>query len=227
MRWGCWCRPRAAPRGNRLYSEDDLGKLQQILIWRELGFALEQIRRILDDPGFDRSRALREQRKQLVERARRADAMIRSVDRALEPFEGEDEMDAKEIFDGFDPARYEDEARERWGDSDAYKEAARRTKRYTDEDWLRIKGELGDNSRRARQEDERRGGCRSGRRGSSWRNGTAWHIDRWFYPCSLEIHEGLAEMYLADERFASTIDKHGKGLTPFLVDAIRANAALG
>ena len=51
------------------------------------------------------------------------------------------------------------------------------------------------------------------------------HIDRWFYPCSRAMHEGLAEMYLADERFASKINEHAEGLTTFLVDAIRANAS--
>ncbi len=49
-------------------------------------------------------------------------------------------------------------------------------------------------------------------------------IDRWFYPCSYAIHVGLADMYEADSRFAAGIDTHGTGLTPFLAEAIRANA---
>jgi MerR family transcriptional regulator, thiopeptide resistance regulator len=47
-------------------------------------------------------------------------------------------------------------------------------------------------------------------------------IDRWFYPCSLEIHGRLADLYESDARFAATIDGHGPGLTPFLVAVIRA-----
>ena len=50
-------------------------------------------------------------------------------------------------------------------------------------------------------------------------------IDRWFYPCSRAMHRGLASMYESDERFRKSIDKHGEGLTPFLAEAIRANAA--
>ena len=50
-------------------------------------------------------------------------------------------------------------------------------------------------------------------------------IDRWFYPCSHGMHRGLASMYQGDHRFRQSIDKHGEGLTSFLAEAIRANAA--
>ena len=50
-------------------------------------------------------------------------------------------------------------------------------------------------------------------------------IDRWFYPCSHTMHRGLASMYESDDRFRQSIDKHGEGLTSFLAEAIRANAA--
>jgi hypothetical protein len=49
-------------------------------------------------------------------------------------------------------------------------------------------------------------------------------IDRWFYPCSHEMHRGLASMYESDERFRQSIDRHGTGLAAFLATAIRANA---
>jgi hypothetical protein len=50
-------------------------------------------------------------------------------------------------------------------------------------------------------------------------------IDRWFYPCSHDIHRGLASMYESDPRFAAGIDAHAAGLTAFLAAAIRANAS--
>lgn len=49
-------------------------------------------------------------------------------------------------------------------------------------------------------------------------------IDRWFYPCSPQMHVGLADMYAADARFAESIDRHAPGLTDWLCAAIRANA---
>ena len=50
-------------------------------------------------------------------------------------------------------------------------------------------------------------------------------IDRWFYPCSLNAHRGLAFLYESDNRFAENINKYGEDLTPFLVAAIRENAS--
>ena len=93
--------------GYRLYDDDDLLRLQQILIGRELGLSLEAIRRTLDDPGFDRRAALLAQRTELSARAERATDMIRAIDAALTAIEEKDmgKVDFKKIFDGFDPER--------------------------------------------------------------------------------------------------------------------------
>jgi len=82
-----------SPSGYRPYEEGDLLRLQQILVCRELGIPLEQVRRMLDDPGLDRRRLLQEHRRQLVGRARATEAMIRSLDVALEALKGEKKMD--------------------------------------------------------------------------------------------------------------------------------------
>ena len=129
--------------GYRLYDDDDLLRLQQILIGRELGLSLEAIRRSLDDPGFDRREALRAQRAELAARAERATDMIRAIDAALTAIEENDmgKVDMKKIFDGFDPDQYADEVKQRWGDTDAYKISAKRTKSYTEADWQKLKDE--------------------------------------------------------------------------------------
>src|SRR5688572_19014518 len=122
--------------GYRLYDDDDLLRLQQILIGRELGLSLEAIRRSLDDPGFDRREALLAQRTELAARAERATDMIRAIDTALTAIEEKDmgNVDMKKIFDGFDPDQYADEAKQRWGHTEAYKVSAKRTKSYTEAD---------------------------------------------------------------------------------------------
>src|SRR5215510_1254660 len=90
--------------GYRLYSDDDLLRLQQILIGRELGLPLEEIRRSLDDPQYDRKKALLAQREQLQTRARHTQALIRSVDAALAVMDKKEKktMDMQNIFGGFD-----------------------------------------------------------------------------------------------------------------------------
>jgi len=214
--------------GYRLYGEEDLLRLQQILIGRELGLSLEEIRRLLDDPGFDRRKALLTQREQLRNRARQTEAMIRAVDAALAILEEKTKggrMDMEKLFDGFDPSKYEDEARERWGNTGAYKESMKRTKRYTPDDWKKIKTE-----QTAIYQDSvsmlKAGGKPTDPESMDIAERHRLSIDRWFYPCSHAMHEGLASFYESDSRFAENINKHGEGLADFLVAAIRANARL-
>lgn len=212
--------------GYRLYDGEDLLRLQQILIGRELGLTLQEIGRSLDDPAFDLAQALRSQRQQLQGRAERTAAMLRAVDAALAILDGETggQVDLKNLFDGFDPSAYEQETRQRWGNTEAYRESARRTSRYCAEDWTRFKEEqaavYGD-------------AAAAMTAGTPADDPAAMEvaerhrllIDRWFYPCSKAMHRGLADLYEADARFAQNIDRHGKGLTAFLAAAMRANAA--
>jgi DNA-binding transcriptional MerR regulator len=211
--------------GYRLYTDADLLRLQQILIGRELGFSLEEIKRGLDDPRFDQRRALVEQRRRLEDKARALDGMLRAVDAAL-AIVGDDPqggtMDMKELFGGFDPAVYEAEVQERWG-GERYEASKRRVSNYTPEDWKRQQAEQG-----AIYADA----AAAMRRGVEPTSPPALEIaerhrlsiDKWFYPCSPTMHAGLANMYEADERFRATIDTAGEGLTTFLAAAIRANA---
>src|SRR5690606_5766515 len=134
--------------GYRLYEEQDLLRLQQILIGRTLGLSLEQIRRSLDDPEFDLRRALSAQRLELVRRQDETSAMIQAIDRTLaridrdpDDKEENDTMDMKKIFDGFDPSLYEEEAKERWGNTEAWAESQRRARSYGEADWTRMKDE--------------------------------------------------------------------------------------
>src|ERR1044071_3147077 len=69
--------------GYRLYTDADLLRLQQSLIGRELGFPLDAIRHSLDDPRFDHTAALLEQRRRLQSKARAVEAMLRAIDAAL------------------------------------------------------------------------------------------------------------------------------------------------
>src|SRR5262245_26026 len=212
--------------GYRLYTDSDLLRLQQILIGRELGLPLEEIRRSLDDPRFDRQAALLDQRERLRERAQQAEAMIRAIDVALSEFDDrrtKGALNMEDLFEGFDPSRYEEEARRRWGTSEAFAESQERTGRYTPDDWKAVAAE------QAAVYDAAYSALKAGKSpsDSTVMDVAERHrlsIDRWFYPCSHQMHGGLASMYESDERFRQSIDKHGEGLTSFLAEAIRANA---
>jgi len=213
--------------GYRLYTDTDLFRLQQILIGRELGLSLEEIRRALDDPRFDRKAALLDQRERLRERVRQTETMIRAIDVALDALDGcrkKGEMKMEDLFEGFDPSRYEDEARHQWGKSEAFVESENRTRRYMPDDWKALKAE------QAAVYDDAYSALEAGQRPSDEAvmeiaERHRLSIDRWFYPCSHRMHSGLASMYESDDRFRQSIDRHGQGLTSFLAEAIRANAA--
>jgi DNA-binding transcriptional MerR regulator len=219
--------PSRSESSYRLYGQDDLLRLQQILLWREMGFSLEQIRRILDEPDFDLRSALAAQRRELSRRVGRTEAMIRSVDAALQALEtskGERDMDPTKLFEGFDPGLYEAEVREKWGEGEAYREAARRTKRYAAKDWTRMKSEL-ESLYEKLAEKMREGAAPTDPDVAELAEAHRLHIDRWFYPCSPGMHCGLGEMYVADERFTAAIDEHAPGLARYLADAIRASSS--
>jgi DNA-binding transcriptional MerR regulator len=221
--------------GYRLYTDADLLRLQQILIGRELGLALEEIRKSLDDPRFDRTSALLDQRERLRERARQTEAMIRAIDVALAACHAEagrrqaldgtkGEMNMADLFEGFNPAQYEDEARRQWGTTDAYAESQKRTRRYTPDDWNTIKAEQ-TSVYAAAVAALKAGKSSSSSEAMDIAEQHRMSIDRWFYSCSHDMHRGLAAMYESDDRFRQSIDGHGQGLAAFLAEAIRANAA--
>src|SRR5580698_8782932 len=110
--------------GYRLYTDRDVERLQQVLFFRELGFALEDVARILRDPHFDRRQALIAQRAMLVEKGERLKSMVALVDRTLDSLGKGIVMSTEELFDGnFNPGAYEEEAKQRWGKTDTYAES--------------------------------------------------------------------------------------------------------
>ncbi|WP_412541214.1 MerR family transcriptional regulator [Longispora sp. K20-0274] len=215
-----------SPAGYRRYDDADLERLQSLLFYRELGFPLEEIAAILGDPDVDATAHLRRQRELLLHRIGRLQDMVAAVEFAMEARQVGIRLTPEERFEVFgdhDPARYEDEVRERWGDTDAYKESARRTKSYTKEDWLVIKGQAASlNQRLALAMTS--GVPADDPQVLDLAEEHRQQIIRWYYDCTYEIHRGLAEMYVADPRFTATIDADGPGLAAYLRAAILANA---
>ena len=125
-------------------------------------------------------------------------------------------------MDGMD--EYEKEARERWGQTDAYKDSARRTKAYKADDWARIKAES-EAIEAGMANLMTAGEAPDGPAAMDQAEQARLHIHRWFYPCSHRMHAGLADMYTADARFAAHYENRAPGLAAFVAAAIKANAA--
>lgn len=92
--------------GYRYYRREELLRLQQILFHRELGFPLEEIKRILDAPGFDQAAALRSHRQRLENEVQRFEGLIRIIDDTLAQIEGQTPMNDKALYKGLDPGKW-------------------------------------------------------------------------------------------------------------------------
>jgi MerR family transcriptional regulator, thiopeptide resistance regulator len=212
--------------GYRIYEESDIERLQRILFYRELGFDLKEIATIVADPDTDATGHLRRQRRLLTERIGRLSAMVDAIDYEMEARTMEIRLTPEErleVFGEFQPEDHAEEAEQRWGGTEPYKESQRRVSSYKKEDWQRLKAE---------------GEAVQGRLAAALDAGQApdseeamaaveahrQHISRWFYECTYEIHRGLTEMYVYDERFRSHYDTQTPDLAAFIRDAAHANA---
>lgn len=213
--------------GYRRYTDDDLLRLQQVLLYRELGFPLEEIAVILDEPHSDELTHLRRQHELLLRRSERLREMIAAVERAVEARTMNIRLTPEERFEAFgdfQPEDHDAEVERRWGDTSEYAESRRRVSSYTKADWLELKAEgealMGDLVAAFKA-----GLPADGRQAMDLAERHRGHISRWFYTCSYEVHQGLGELYVSDPRFTATFDAHATGLAQYLRLAIHANCS--
>ena len=203
--------------GYRAYDEGALTRIRAVLAWRELGLSLDDIRVLLD--GGAATEVLEEQLALLEEEGRLVAQRRAAVVRALEARKVGIELDPAEVrmvFGDADPSEHAEEASARWGDTDAYAESHRRTSSYTKDDWQRMRAEQED------LESRMAAAMAAGEDGRALAEEHRALISRWFYDVSPEMHLGLGELYVADERFAAHYDRRAPGLAQWLRDAITA-----
>ncbi|CAH1197583.1 HTH-type transcriptional activator mta [Paenibacillus plantiphilus] len=207
--------------GYRLYSNDNLELLQQILFFRELDLPLKQIKEIVNDESFDREAALSMHRRLLLEKRDRLDRMIATIDKTLLYTRGEIAMTNKEKFEGFDFSRnpYEQEARERWGDRAVDESNARLAgmskgqQQAMSDEMTALYTKLASLRHHAPASSEAQAGIKE------------WYDMLNRMGCySLDAFKGLGQMYVDDERFTKNIDKFGEGLALFMRDAMAVYA---
>jgi DNA-binding transcriptional MerR regulator len=211
--------------GYRLYGRREIERLQEVLFFRELDFGLEEIGRLLSESGYRRDLTLAAQRGSLVKKAERLLAMVDLIDATLESDKRGFNMTTEEmleVFGDFDPREHEDEARRRWGGTAEYEGSNRRVARYTKEDWQQLGAEA-DAINQGLLGLMADGASSVGSEAMDLAEEHRNHISKWFYACTPEIHAGLGEMYVADQRFRDNINKSGAGLAQYLSEAIAAN----
>jgi DNA-binding transcriptional MerR regulator len=214
-----------SPSGYRQYSPADLDRLHHILYYRELGLALPDIATILDDPNTDSGSHLRRHRELLQQRHDRLGNMIAAIDKELEAYTMGTDLTPEEKLEIFGPdydPSWEQEAQERWGDTDAWKVSAQRTPTFSKDQWKKIKAD-GDALMAKFGDAKRRGIAPDSDEAAALAEEHRASVEV-FYPCSHAQQRGLADMYLADERFSKTYDDVEPGLAQWVHDAVHANA---
>lgn len=211
----------------RLYTPADLGRLHRILTFRELGFPLAEILRLLSAGADEEQRALRLQAALLEEQLRQTEQKLQAVTSLLQAETlGEGawnvtKEELKDIFGGFDHSQYENEVQERWGDTAAYKQSAERTKRYTKADWQEIKAEADAISERFVALMDA-GVPADSPQAAELAEAHRAHIHKWFYDCSPEMLGGVSNLWVNDPRFTKNIDKAQEGLAAYQHAAVQA-----
>lgn len=211
--------------GYRLYDKADLDRLSRVLGYRELGFGLDEIAGLLAE-DVDLPAQLRRQRQLVGDRIERLRRIAAALDRELEAHRMGIQLTPEEQFEVFGPDyRLADlaEAEQRWGDTDAYRQSRRRVAGYGKDDWRRIMAESQANEQefaRLLRAGESAGSPAAMAAAEAHRQ----HIIRWFNDVPVPMHRGLAELYLADPRFAAHYDRISPGLAEYVSAAIRANA---
>ncbi|MBQ8999175.1 MAG: MerR family transcriptional regulator [Clostridium sp.] len=208
--------------GYRVYSNKDLETLQQILFFRELDFPLNEIKEIMTNPNYNKNEALNKHKELLMEKRKRIDGLIALINKTIK----RDNIMSFKEFDNSkieeNKRKYSEEVKNRWGNTDAYKEYEKKTSSYDKNSWTTINEEMieilkefADN----RNEDPNSHIVQS--LVEKWRA----YITSNFYNCTKEILSDLGLMYIGDERFKENIDKYGEGTAEFMAKAIEIYCA--
>lgn len=211
--------------GYRIYGQAEVDRLQQILFYRELDVSLSKIKTILTAPSFDEIATLKEHHQKLLKKREQLDLLISNVDKTIQTKKGRINMSDQEKFEGFkkkmideNENKYGEEIREKYG-NEAVEKSNEKLMNMTQEEHdtvAKLSEQLIETLALAFQ---------TGDPASDIAQKAADLHKQWltFYwnEYSKEAHAGLAQMYVADERFTAYYDKEQPGTAAFLRDAIQ------
>ncbi|AOC55566.1 MerR family transcriptional regulator [Bacillus pumilus] len=208
----------------RLYSEENLETLQQILFFRELGFPLKEIKKMMHNPSFDKKEAFILQRNMLLEKRNKFDKMIENIDKTLQHLLGETHYTYKERFENMNMkfSQYGEEARHRWGNQTVDEVGSKLNNLSKDEQielsnrWNSIFNKLASLRNHSPKSKEVQIVIKQ------WYN----FLNENFSYYSLDAFYGLGQLYIQDGRFTKNIDRYGEGLASFVSEAMKVFTTL-
>jgi DNA-binding transcriptional MerR regulator len=204
--------------GYRYYDRSSLLRLQQIMFFRELDLPLEDICAIVNQPNFDLVDALGKHRLSLEAQQKRLQRLLHTLDQTIDSLNGTAEISGADYFEGFDQSEYEEEVRARWGSTSYYTESQQKWASYTPQQQEEIKAQgsqlitaMVGTDPNAKPDD------------ANIQQAVGDYFDylnRYFYSCDLEFFRGLADMWVADPRFAVNYERVRTGGAAFVREAV-------
>jgi MerR family transcriptional regulator, thiopeptide resistance regulator len=213
----------------RYYGEEELLRLQQILIHRELDIPLAEIAAILDAPGFDRLATLRAQRDKLEREAKRYADLVTTIDRTIARLKGDRAMQDADLYKGISPekqAEYEKWLIDRYGgDMPERIETSRKNwSQLTETEQQALQDELRDLEQGLAEGLRRSVPPQSTSLDPLLGRHRAWVARMWDKPCPPEAYSGLADLYLSHPDFIARYETIEAGFAEYLAAAMKAYA---
>jgi len=215
---------RISSSGYRIYGEEEINKLQQILFYREFDLPLDKITSLLHTRGYDREKMLREHRQKLLAKRDQIDQMLQTIEKSIAETKGMMRMKDTEKFKGLkektlktNEEKYGKEIREKYGD-EVVEESNRKFRGQSQEVYEKAE-------RLAQEILEKLHAAMDEKDPSSIeaQEVAALHkewISLYWPTYTKEAHRGLAQMYVEDDRFRAYYDKEKEGAAEFLRDII-------
>ncbi|QSX09152.1 MerR family transcriptional regulator [Alkalibacter rhizosphaerae] len=220
---------RSSSSGYRIYGKKEVDLLQQILFYRSMDMPLEEIQKLLYSDAFDFEGALVEHRKNLLEKRDEIERLIATVELTISHHKGESIMSDKQKFEGFkkqklveNEQKYGKEIREKYGDK-TVAESNKKFMNLTQEDMEKMNKLEVDLIELLRELSETKD-IKSDAAKKAYELHREWLCFSWptYQP---QAHVGLAEMYVADQRFAAYYqEKAGMDVAELLRDVIVEHA---
>jgi len=205
--------------GYRLYEEQDLLRLQQILFFKELEFPLKEIRDILDDPEFDQIKALENHRRLLQKRTERLARLLKTIDKTIQRLEEDNmTMTDKELYEGFTQEqieRYKRQARELY-DPELVEETEERVRNMSRIQWNALKQEGEEVTRLLAELMDKPPDDPAVQKLIARHHAM---IEQ-FYPAPAELYRGLGQLYAGHKDFRKFYDKYRPDLADFMEAAM-------
>ena len=209
-------KPTKLENGYRVYTENDLDKLQQILFYKFLGFKLSKISEILNNKS-NKLEILEEQRQLILKEKSRYEQILNTIENTIKSHKGERNMSIEEKFSGFkleDVKKYEQSAKEKYGE-EVIEEAKNRQKGKED-----IVNEKFNSVFRELAECKRLGLELSDDKVQEQVDRLYSHLREYGFDCTIEVFSYIGKGYSTNPEFKNNIDRFGEGVAEYISKAI-------